>query len=79
MAGKVCGWTLVGVAEERVETAESGGGQAAGNFVHDNGILSLLPYIPAFIGVFILGRIIKEDDQSEPEIGPKLSKNKADE
>lgn len=79
VAGNVLRLTLIILAAEMVETAKPGDGQAAGNFVHDNGILSLLPYIPAFIGVFILGRIIKEDDQSEPEIGPKLSKNKADE
>ena len=40
---------------------------AAGNFVHNNGILSLLPYLPAFIGVFILGHVIKEDDMAEPK------------
>jgi exosortase len=79
VAGNVLRLTLIILAAEMVETAKPGGGQAAGNFVHDNGILSLLPYIPAFIGVFILGRIIKEDDQSEPEIGPTLSKNEADE
>ena len=79
VAGNVLRLTLIILAAEMVETAKPGDGQAAGNFVHDNGILSLLPYIPAFIGVFILGRIIKEDDQSEPEIGPTLSKNEADE
>ena len=70
VAGNVLRLTLIILAAEMFETAKPGEGQAAGNFVHDNGILSLLPYIPAFIGVFILGRIIKEDDQSEtkPEL-----------
>ena len=40
--------------------------------MHDNGILGL-PYVPAFIGVYILGRLIKEDDQSDPETDPTLS------
>ena len=79
VAGNVLRLTLIILAAEMVETAKPGDGQAAGNFVHDNGILSLLPYIPAFIGVFILGRIIKEDDQPETEVVPKLSKNEADE
>ena len=65
--GNVLRLTLIIFAAEMVETAKPGGGQAAGNFVHDNGILSLLPYVPAFIGVFILGRVIKEDDQTDPE------------
>ena len=79
VAGNVLRLTLIILAAEMVETAKPGDGQAAGNFVHDNGILSLLPYIPAFIGVFILGRIIKEDDQPETEVVPTLSKNEADE
>ena len=31
------------------------GGQEAGNFVHENFIISLLPYIPAFLGLFWAG------------------------
>ena len=31
------------------------GGQAAGDFVHENFIISLLPYIPAFLGLFWAG------------------------
>lgn len=33
-------------------------GQEAGNFVHDNGLLSLLPYIPAFLGLALLGWLL---------------------
>ncbi|MDP6892129.1 MAG: exosortase/archaeosortase family protein [Verrucomicrobiota bacterium] len=79
VAGNVLRLTLIILTAEIFETAKPGDGQAAGNFVHDNGILSLLPYIPAFIGVFILGRIIKEDDRREPEAGPAFSKKKNDE
>ena len=31
------------------------GGQEAGNFVHENFIISLRPYIPAFLGLFWAG------------------------
>lgn len=37
-------------------------GQAAGNFVHDNGIISMLPYVPAIIGVMWLGRILEKTE-----------------
>ena len=47
--------------------------------MHDNGILSLLPYVPAFIGVFILGRVIKEDDQTEPEAEPESTEKETNE
>jgi len=79
VAGNVLRLTLIILAAEMFETAKPGDGQAAGNFVHDNGILSLLPYIPAFIGVFILGRIINEDDQSEPKPEPTISEKENDE
>ncbi len=36
------------------------GGQSAGNFVHENSLLSLLPYIPAFLGIMALGYILRE-------------------
>jgi exosortase len=32
------------------------GGQTAGNFVHENSILSLIPYVPAILGLLLLGR-----------------------
>ncbi len=35
-------------------------GQEAGNTVHDNGLLSLLPYIPAVAGLFCLGWLLRE-------------------
>ena len=33
-------------------------GQDAGNFVHDNPIMSLAPYLPAFIGLFVLALLL---------------------
>lgn len=41
------------------------GGQATGNFVHDNGIISMLPYIPAIFGVMMIGRFL-ENTTPEP-------------
>ncbi|HJO08596.1 MAG TPA: exosortase/archaeosortase family protein [Verrucomicrobiota bacterium] len=61
VAGNVFRLALIILAAEVAEAAQPGAGQAAGNFVHSNGILSLLPYVPAFVGVLFLGRLIKED------------------
>jgi exosortase len=36
------------------------GGQSAGNYVHDNGIISILPYVPAIIGVMLIGRYLEK-------------------
>jgi exosortase len=35
------------------------GGQAYGNFVHENTIFSLVPYVPAFAGLFTLGYLLE--------------------
>ena len=35
-------------------------GQRAGNFVHQNFVLSLLPYIPAMAGILIIGHWLRE-------------------
>jgi exosortase len=35
-------------------------GQSAGNFVHEDPIISLLPYIPAFIGLMYIGRWLEK-------------------
>ena len=40
-------------------------GQEAGNFVHENSILSLLPYVPAFVGWVILGRWLGEPKEKK--------------
>ena len=66
VTGNVFRLALIILAAEVAESAQPGAGQAAGNFVHSNGFLSLLPYVPAFVGVLILGRVIKEDERPEP-------------
>lgn len=40
--------------------AAEGFGQEAGNWVHDNSIMSLLPYVPAFLGLGALGSWLRE-------------------
>jgi exosortase len=37
------------------------GGQSAGNYVHSNSWMSLLPYIPAIGGILLLGHWLRED------------------
>lgn len=48
VAGNTLRLTLIIIAAEAF-------GQKAGNWVHDNSILSLLPYVPAFLGLGALG------------------------
>lgn len=36
------------------------GGQGAGTYVHDNGLINMLPYIPAIIGVMLIGRYLEK-------------------
>lgn len=44
------------------------GGQSAGNFVHENGFFSLVPYIPAIAGLIWIGKwLAKKYPDAEPE------------
>lgn len=46
------------------------GGQSAGNYVHDSSWLSLLPYIPAFVGIMGLGYFLREKPvEAKPQSG----------
>ena len=40
-------------------------GQNAGNFVHDNGIISMLPYIPAIFGVMLIGQYLEKREKPQ--------------
>lgn len=53
VAGNVLRLTTIILAAEAF-------GQKAGNWVHDNGLLSLLPYVPAFLGLGLLGNWLRE-------------------
>jgi exosortase len=46
--------------------SEAFGGQKAGNYVHESSWMSLLPYVPAFCGVFLLGHWLREDKKKKP-------------
>jgi exosortase len=41
------------------------GGQSMGNFVHENWFFSLLPYIPAFAGLWLAGRWLERKSKTE--------------
>ncbi|MBL9137926.1 MAG: exosortase/archaeosortase family protein [Verrucomicrobiales bacterium] len=53
VAGNVLRLTMIILAAEAF-------GQKAGMWVHDNSILSLLPYVPAFLGLGALGALLRE-------------------
>ncbi len=52
-----------------IVTAEISG-QSAGNFVHENFFFSLVPYVPAIVGVMVLGHWLRE-----PSLGPATALN----
>ncbi len=42
-------------------------GQRAGDFVHENGFFSMLPYVPAILGVMLVGRWLREKEERSDE------------
>ena len=49
-------------------------GATAGNYVHNSSLFSLLPYIPAFIGVLVLGHFLQEKALvSNRDLNPNLN------
>jgi exosortase/archaeosortase family protein len=38
------------------------GGQSAGNYVHESSLFSLVPYIPAILGLIWIGRKLGNDE-----------------
>lgn len=40
------------------------GGQSAGNYVHENSICSLIPYVPAIMGLIWIGRWLAQKDEA---------------
>jgi exosortase len=41
------------------------GGQSAGNFVHENSFFSLVPYVPAVVGLLLVGRWLEKKAKAE--------------
>ena len=41
-------------------------GQSTGNFVHENTFFSLLPYVPVFVGLILLGHWLREQTEKPP-------------
>lgn len=52
------------------------GGQETGNWVHENSIISLLPYVPAFLGLFWAGRWIEKKYGKEGEASTSANSTK---
>lgn len=48
-------------------------GQGAGNFVHDNGIISMLPYIPAIFGVMLIGQYLEKREKASSKTTTPLA------
>lgn len=48
-------------------------GQAAGNYVHESAIFSMLPYIPAFLGLMLLSHWLRERPAPPPSTQPVAS------
>jgi exosortase len=45
------------------------GGQEWGNYVHESTLISLVPYLPAFLGLLLIGRWL-EEKPAQPETNP---------
>jgi exosortase len=57
------------------------GGQSWGDYVHDGGpggFFSLLPYIPAFIGLILIGGWLRGPEPQDPKPKPELAAAAAD-
>ena len=46
------------------------GGQEWGNYVHESTLISLVPYLPAFLGLLFIGRWLEEKTDSEENKQP---------
>lgn len=47
------------------------GGQETGNFVHENTICSLIPYIPAIVGLLLIGRFLENREAAAARLKEK--------
>lgn len=46
-------------------------GQGAGNYVHEDPLISMLPYIPAFLGMMYIGRWLEKTEVKKPAPTPE--------
>jgi exosortase/archaeosortase family protein len=47
------------------------GGQEAGNYVHESSLFSLVPYVPAIIGLLVVGRLLEKWRDSDASVEQK--------
>lgn len=52
------------------------GGQSAGSFVHENTFFSLVPYVPAILGLFWAGRQMERREAAKPPATPAATEVK---
>jgi exosortase len=45
-------------------------GQKSGEWVHDNGFFSLVPYVPPIVGIILLGHFLRENKTARPSEPP---------
>jgi exosortase len=45
-------------------------GQKSGEWVHDNGFFSLVPYVPPIVGIVLLGHFLRENKTDQPTEPP---------
>jgi exosortase len=61
--GNVVRLTLIVVAAETF-------GRDAGKYVHASGFFSLVPYVPAILGMLLLGRWLEGEGEQQPDLNP---------
>lgn len=44
------------------------GGQQAGNYIHESSLFSLVPYIPAMVGLLVIGRLLEKWGGAEASV-----------
>lgn len=54
-------------------------GQKGGMYVHDSTLLSLIPYVVAFIGMAVIGRIFTEEPRSKKKVSKTDDEDRDDE
>ena len=59
-------------AQQPVSVAEQAA-QALGSYVHEHSLLKLIPYVPAFIGMMLLARWLREEDEAEDKGGKAVA------
>lgn len=52
-------------------------GKAAGNYMHESSVMSLMPYVPALLGILLLGHWLRENKDPAPPSGLAAAEQRA--